>query len=187
MKLVITGNIGSGKSSIAKLLHKMAAPDYVLVSVDEMVKDLYQDDAFVLKLLTRFGTCEKNEISQIVFKDKDALAFIEEASMAFLSDAIDDALLQPNIIMEFPLYFEWPIAQSRFDKVLLVDVPREVRWERVNVRDGKSRERFDAIEAKLVSVETKRLHADWIVCNHPYVSEIELAYFANYLKEHVNV
>lgn len=151
MFIVVTGGIGSGKSTIIKML-KSRLGDYVnYESYDSIIHELYAHDATFRNLLvTEFGTCDRKEISDLVFANRDELAKLNEITGHYVANRLCFAT-QP-CLAEIPLYFEITDAADHevtppADIVITVECPMEIRKQRVIARDKMSEEKFDSIIA----------------------------------------
>jgi dephospho-CoA kinase len=145
MRIVITGSIGTGKSTVSKALHGFM-PGYERVSADDLVHNLYAYNAqFQADLLTRFGTAARKEISDIVFAQPQRRVELETLSWAYLVQEVEATFAKENVIFEFPLYFEFPHWHGRADAVVVVGCDEATQFARVAARDGLSKEKFDNI------------------------------------------
>lgn len=160
MRIVVTGGIGCGKSTVCTALLKHL-PDYHLVSADQMVRDLYANhDLFRAGLVTRFGTTDRRTISGIVFADAARRADLEALSWLYLAREVDALLLRENIIFEFPLFFENPRWVGWPDAVVVLGCDAAVQRQRVMARDGVTEESLARILAAQLPPEEKRRRAD---------------------------
>ena len=144
--VAITGGIGSGKSTA---LAAFRAHGAATVSSDEIVHHLLRADLDVrAALVERFGDAilgedgipDRARIAAIVFEDADALAFLEALLHPLVSReyliwreqlaALDDP---PRVcVTEVPLLYESG-GESRFDRVVVVTAPRQLREQRRQV------------------------------------------------------
>jgi dephospho-CoA kinase len=160
MRIVVTGGIGCGKSTVCEALQALLS-GHVLVSADQMVRDLYANNAqFRTGLVERFGTAERRAISAIVFADQQRRADLEALSWVYLEREVDAVLQQENIIFEYPLFFEsgkwigWP------DAVVVLGCDVDIQRQRVMARDGISEEAFARILAAQMPAAQKAKLAD---------------------------
>jgi dephospho-CoA kinase len=144
--VAITGGIGAGKSTA---LAAFRAHGAATVSSDEIVHHLLRADLDVrAALVERFGDAVLDEngipdrarIAAIVFEDADALAFLEALLHPLVSReyliwreqlaALDDP---PRVcVTEVPLLYESG-GESRFDRVVVVTAPSQLREQRRQV------------------------------------------------------
>jgi dephospho-CoA kinase len=163
MKIVVTGGIGSGKSTVCQALITRL-PGYELVSADQMVHDLYAQNAqFRADLVKRFGTAERKEVSAVVFANPERRLELITLSWAYLAQAVEAVFEKTNVIFEFPLFFEQPHWLDRPDAVVVVGCDEATQRARVMARDGISEERFEAIKRAQLPLEEKVKEADFFI------------------------
>ena len=183
--VAITGGIGAGKSTaLASFRHHGAAT----VSSDEIVHHLLATDPDVRKalverlgeeILGEDGAPDRERIAFRVFKDREALDFLEEllhplVSREYLAWREQLAALPdpPRVcVTEVPLLYEVG-GQSRFDKVVVITAPPKLREAR---RGGRKDDR----EARLLPDREKARQADFVYVNtgtpeelHAWVGEV---------------
>ena len=165
--VAITGGIGAGKSSALDAFRRHGA---ATVSSDEIVHHLLaENDAVRDALVEEFGSQvlgtdgrpDRAAIARIVFRDSEALSFLEGLLHPLVSQeylawreelaALDDS---PAVcVTEVPLLYEVG-AEARFDKVAVVTAPRRLREMR---RDQPIDER----ESRLLPDREKVRRADF--------------------------
>lgn len=162
--LVVTGGIGSGKSTVCGLLAKNGAA--CIYNADSRAKALYTGvPGLVEKLEMSLGKCLKDSdgrfcprmLAEAVFASGDDLETVEAAVFPLLKDDFEKTAelfaekcasvawnckysLEPFIVLESATILEKPYFDGTYDRVLLVDAPFEIRLERACRRDGASRE-----------------------------------------------
>jgi predicted metal-dependent HD superfamily phosphohydrolase/deoxyadenosine/deoxycytidine kinase len=112
MKIVVTGNIGCGKTTIVKkIVDRLYG--YVSYSYDDMVSSAYEIPAIIQRLLTNFGTANKAELSAMAFTSNDATILTKLHQI--IGSTVDRSLNMyltdsdkryPKVIVEYPLFFE---------------------------------------------------------------------------------
>jgi dephospho-CoA kinase len=179
LAVAITGGIGAGKSTALECFRRHGA---ATVSSDEIVHHLLATDpgvssALVERLgediLGEDGTPDRERIAFRVFKDREALDFLEGllhplVSREYMSWREQLAAL-PNppavCVTEVPLLYEVG-ADSRFDKVVLITAPTKLREAR---RGGWSDDR----EARLIPDREKAKRADFTYANTGTPDELD--------------
>ncbi|AZO13056.1 MULTISPECIES: dephospho-CoA kinase [unclassified Mesorhizobium] len=168
--LGLTGSIGMGKSTTAKMFAEAGVPVH---DSDETVHRLYAGKAAPLVEAafpgtTRSGVVDRARLAEKVLGDPAALSKLE-AIIHPLVRADADAFLAshraagaPLAVLDIPLLFETG-GRDRVDKVVVVTAPADIQRERVLARPGMGEEKFAAILAKQVSDAEKRRQADFIV------------------------
>jgi dephospho-CoA kinase len=177
--VAITGGIGAGKS---EALLAFARHGAATVSSDEIVHRLLHEDEDVRRqLIERFGEGILDDIGQIdrgaiarrVFGDREQLAWLERLLHPRVSQEYLDWREQlgrlPNppqvAVTEVPLLYEVG-GEKRFDKVVLVTAPRELRAERSEAA-GELREN------RLIPDEEKAKRADFVYVNDGALQELD--------------
>jgi dephospho-CoA kinase len=171
--LAVTGGIGAGKSAALEAFARHGA---AVISSDDIVHRLLREDEEVHRELAgRFGPeivgpdgADRARIAEIVFADPEQLAWLE-------------ALLHPRVVREYlawrerqsapvtvseiPLLYETG-GEQRFDHVVVITAPAEVRAQRTRV-DAAPR------EARLVPDDEKVRRADFAYVNEGTLEELD--------------
>lgn len=177
MRIVITGSIGAGKSTVITRLVTLL-PGYFVVSADGLVRELYaHNEAFREELRQRFGTVDRKEISALVLTgahaDNGAREWLANLSLVHLAPVVDALFEKKNLIFEFPLFFEYPRWAQKADEVIMLDCPEAIRRERVKARDNITDEMFDRIQGNQLPDEVKRALAHRVVFTGYSREEVE--------------
>ena len=172
IRVGITGGIGSGKSTVAKVFEVLGIPVYY---ADDAAKRIMNENELLrTQLLQLFGTetyingkLNRQYLSRLVFNDEEKLAQLNAiVHPATLADA--DRWMQqqktPYAIKEAALIFESG-AQAQLDKVMGVFAPAPVRIQRVMKRDGVSREEVKARMEKQLDESMKMRLCDYVITN----------------------
>ncbi|MER9647555.1 dephospho-CoA kinase [Mesorhizobium sp. M0199] len=168
--LGLTGSIGMGKSTTAKMFAEAGVPVH---DSDEAVHRLYAGKAApmveaVFPGTTRSGAVDRTKLAERVLGDAAALKRLE-AIIHPLVRADTDAFLAQNraagaplAVLDIPLLFETG-GRDRVDKVVVVTASAEIQRARVLARPGMSEEKFASILARQVPDAEKRRRADFVV------------------------
>ncbi|ESY62619.1 MULTISPECIES: dephospho-CoA kinase [Mesorhizobium] len=168
--LGLTGSIGMGKSTTAKMFAEAGVPVH---DSDETVHRLYAGKAAPLVEAafpgtTAAGVVDRAKLGARVLGDTAALKQLE-AIIHPLVRADADAFLAKHrtagesiAVLDIPLLFETG-GRNRVDKVVVVTAPPEVQRQRVLARPGMTEEKLAAILAKQVPDAEKRRLADFII------------------------
>jgi dephospho-CoA kinase len=147
LKIGITGGIGSGKSTVARVFETLGIPVY---NADDAAKRLMQEDPEIKKLLislfgeTAFeqGKLNRSWISAQVFgnpeKVKALNAIVHPATIRDAQEWMNKQQT-PYTLKEAALIFESG-SEKELDYVIGVDAPQELRIQRVLERDHTTRE-----------------------------------------------
>ena len=171
-KIGITGNIGSGKSFVCKMFESLGIP--VFYSDDE-TKKLYLISSVKELIIKRFGTevyfedgtLNKKLLSYHLFKNEDAMKFIESVLYPALNQHFDEWCEQqttPYVLYESAILFEKNYRKF-FDKIIFVSAPEDIRLQRVMKRDDCTEENVRSRMRLQLSEETKISKADFVIYN----------------------
>lgn len=170
--LGLTGSIGMGKSTVAKMFAEEGAPGF---DSDAAVHALYAPGgAAVAPVEAAFpgvikdGAIDREALSKRVVGNEAAIKQLEAivhplvraAQMQFLQDNRDAGT--EVVILDIPLLFEG--AGAKFvNKTVVVSAPADVQRARVLARPGMSPEKFEAILARQMPDADKRARADFVI------------------------
>ncbi|MCC8935341.1 dephospho-CoA kinase [Bradyrhizobium sp. Arg68] len=168
--LGLTGSIGMGKSTTAKLFVEAGVPLY---DADAEVHRLYEGEA-ALAIEAAFpgttanGKVDRAKLSARVVHDAAAMKRLEQivhpmlgaSRQKFFADA--EAAGAPVVVLDIPLLFETG-GEKRVDAVVVVTTSPELQRERVLARGTMDAAKLDAIIAKQMPDAEKRKRADFIV------------------------
>jgi dephospho-CoA kinase len=179
LAVAITGGIGAGKSEALFAFQKAGA---ATVSSDEIVHHLLREDADVREellaelgegILGEDGAIDRARVAELVFGDRDKLAFLESvlhprvaAEYLRWREQLDRLPNPPEVcVTEVPLLYESG-AEARFDKVVVVTAPAKLREQRRRVRrDGR--------EQRLLPDAEKVKRADYAYVNTGSLDELD--------------
>lgn len=173
LKIGLTGGIGSGKSTVAKLFELHNIPVYY---ADAASKRLYHTDQELISSMKAFfgediytdNQLNRAKLASIVFNDKAKLEHLNSlVHPPTIRDAEDWMAKQssPYIIKEAALLFESG-SVAGFDYVIGVFAPVHVRIKRVMDRDGISKEDVITRMDKQISETIKMRLCDFVIQNH---------------------
>lgn len=172
MTLVIglTGSIGMGKSTVARMfldegvpvfdadavVHRLQGPAGALVdSIEAMFPGTTAADGVRRGALAERVLAEPAAMRRLEGLIHPAVAAEREAFLARHANA-------PVVLLDIPLLFETSGAE-RVDKVVVVSAPAAVQRERVLARPGMTEEKFERIRALQLPDAVKRARADFVV------------------------
>jgi dephospho-CoA kinase len=168
--LGLTGSIGMGKSTTAKLFTEAGVPVY---DADAAVHKIYEGEAApaieaAFPGTTAGGRVDRAKLSAKVVHDPAAIKQLEQivhpmlgaSRRKFLDDA--EASGAPVVVMDIPLLFETG-GEKRVDAVVVVTTSPENQRERILTRGTMTNEALDAILARQLPDAEKRKRADFVV------------------------
>jgi dephospho-CoA kinase len=168
--LGLTGSIGMGKSTTAKLFAEAGVPVY---DADAAVHQLYEGEAApaieaAFPGTTVNGKVDRPKLSARVVHDPAAIKQLEQivhpmlgaSRQKFFADA--EAAEAPVVVLDIPLLFETG-GEKRVDAVVVVSTSPEVQRQRVLARGTMDEAKLDAIIAKQTPDAEKRKRADFVV------------------------
>jgi dephospho-CoA kinase len=168
--LGLTGSIGMGKSTTAKLFAEAGVPVY---DADAAVHRLYEGEA-VPAIEAAFpgstvdGKVDRARLSAKVVHDPAAMKRLEQivhpmlgaSRKKFFEDAERSGALVA--VVDVPLLYETG-GEKRVDAVVVVTTTPEVQHQRILARDNMTAEKLDAILARQLPDAEKRKRADFVV------------------------
>ena len=168
----LTGGIGSGKSTVAKMFRELGVPVY---DSDRAAKDLMVNSASLREqIVGLFGKAayldeklNKTYIADIVFRDKKKLnalnSIVHPAVREDFAHWVEkqEALY---VIQESALIFEND-SEENYSMVILVTAPKETRIQRVIQRDTVTKQQVESRMDNQLPEEEKLVRADFIIEN----------------------
>jgi dephospho-CoA kinase len=166
----LTGSIGMGKSTTARLFAEAGVPVY---DADAAVHKIYEGEAApaieaAFPGTTVDGKVDRNKLSARVVHDPAAMKQLEQIVHPMLGASrqkfLDDAERSgaPVAVVDVPLLFETG-GEKRVDAVVVVTTSLELQRERILTRDNMTGEKLDAILARQLPDAEKRKRADFVV------------------------
>ena len=149
MRVGLTGGIASGKSTVSAILRELGA---VVIDADQLARDVVAPgtdglrevvEAFGADVLTADGQMDRPKVGSIVFADPAKRQVLEGIIWPLVgartAELVESAASDALIVHDIPLLVETGQA-SLYDAVVVVDVPTEIRVERMVRERGMSEE-----------------------------------------------
>lgn len=172
LRIGLTGGIGSGKTTVARIFEVLGVPVYyaddaskrIMETEDEIrngIIEIFGKEAYIK------GRLNRPFIASIAFHDQEKLnqlnAIVHPATLA---DAVQWMSTQTGsyLVKEAALIFESG-AEKLLDKVIGVTAPLEMRIQRVMVRDSISREKIEARMKGQMDEQQKIALCDYVITN----------------------
>lgn len=152
MVVLVTGGIGSGKSTVVKALEKNGIPCF---DADSVVKSFYNkdndfcylipeiEDALGVNLMSDNHVFNSSRLSNIIFNDAQSLNKVERIVFPQLIKYFKlwlSAQNSPIVVLESATVLSKPDFPVIWDKCIYIDAPIEIRIERVMQRSNLKRE-----------------------------------------------
>ena len=180
----LTGNIGSGKSTVAQLLSERGA---TIIDADVLARRaVEQGTPAYASIVERWGTSilaadgliDRAALRRIVFSEPQELeqlnSIVHPEVERMLAALVQQARQRGDrlVVCDIPLLFERRMTDA-FDRILLVDAPRPVRLERlVRERGLRETEAMEMIVAQMPA-ELKRARADFVIDNVGTLTQLD--------------
>lgn len=186
LSVAVTGNIASGKSTVARLFEAWGAGR---IDADAVARDLQAPgepvfDAIVRRfgpdVLAPDGTLDRAWLRNLILADPTARADLNALVHPAVYARIEQQLAQfragriPVAVVEVPLLFETG-ADGRFDRVVLVESPRELIIERLEQLRGLEPETARRFLEAQASAEAVGRASDHVIANAGSLDELERA------------
>ncbi|HRE43989.1 MAG TPA: dephospho-CoA kinase [Terricaulis sp.] len=168
----LTGSIGMGKSTVAKMFAEEGA---AVFDSDAAVHALYAPGGAAVAAVgaefpaaIRDGAVDRALLSPLVLNNPVALKrleqivhpFVRHAQVAFAEGARADGA--DFVLFDIPLLLEGK-GSDLFDTIVVVSAPAEVQRARVLARPGMTEEKFTQILARQMPDAEKRARADFVI------------------------
>ena len=172
IRIGLTGSIGMGKSTAAKMLEGFGARVW---DADAAVHRLYETGGGAVEPLREVfpdavidDTVDRGRLAALVLNDREAIKKLEaivhplvgaDRELFMAEAAMNKA---EAVVLDIPLLFENG-SESLFDAVIVVSAPLEVQRARVLERPGMTEEKFNAIVSQQMPDWEKRAKADFVI------------------------
>lgn len=171
-KVAITGIIGSGKSTAARLFKKLGIPVFI---ADESAKDLMQNDNNVINKLVYYfgdtvyenGKLNKSYISERIFNNSSDLKFVNSLVHPIVNDRFQswcNVQESSYIIYESALVFENE-SEDIFDEIICIKTPINIIHQRIRLRENYSFEKINKIIENQISQDEKCKKSSFCILN----------------------
>lgn len=182
--VVVTGGLGTGKSSACRILRELGA---FVVSADELAREVVAPGSEALSQITAMfgaemllpdGSLDRKKMGTLVFNDPSArkrLEAITHPAIQTLAQRRFELAIQSgetNIIYDCPLFFEAGLSRYGYHSVILISCAREISIQRVMERDGLGRGEAEARYDSQFPIEEKEKRADLVIQNQGTLLEL---------------
>lgn len=159
IKIAITGNIASGKSTVEKIIESNG---YKVYDTDKIAHEILANSTEVKEI---FGTVDRTVLAKIVFTNKEKLQLLESIIHPQVKNKILEIFKDENkiVFISVPQLFETGFDKL-FDKIIYVTAKDEIRKERLIKRNSLTPEEAQT-RIKAQNNEGKAEKSDYIIEN----------------------
>lgn len=172
-KIGLTGNIGSGKTTVARIFSTLGIPVY---HADIEAKKILNHIDVINILTEKFGSkiitnhlIDKTKLANIVFSDKESLNYLNKLIHPLVKEDFDNWCIVQSVNNKYIIHEAAILFESNFyqyvDKTIIVTAPHNIRIERVISRDHISKEEVLTRMANQWDEEKKTELSDYIIIN----------------------
>ena len=170
IRVALTGSIGMGKSTVARMFERLGVPVF---DADAVVRRLQGPGGGLVEKIgelfpgtVRCGTLDRECLAHLVLGDAEKLKALERIVHPAVREAREEFVVghvdSPVLVFEIPLLFETG-GEGEFDKTVVVSAPADVQRSRVLARMGMTAAKLDSILARQMPDAEKRRRADFVV------------------------
>lgn len=177
MIIGITGNSGTGKTTLAKELQKIYEEDIYIIDADRIAKELmvpvseyYKKtlNLFGENILNTDGEIDRRKLANIIFNDSKAREELDKLTFKYVVDETKKIIskkLANNYIIDAPLLIESKLNEL-CDRVISIIADEDVKLDRICIRDNKEKnEAFLRINSQKDDIFYIK-NSDYVVVNN---------------------
>lgn len=188
MKLIgLTGGIGTGKSTVSQYLKTKG---YEIIDADRIARQVVEPgmpalgrlvDRFGAEILQEDGSLNRRRLAQLAFASPEGKAALDSITHSAIFACIEEQRAQLKrrygddpaalAFLDAPLLLETGLERMT-DQVWVVDVPDDVRMERIRLRDGWTEEEIRARMKNQMERREKLDRADRVIDNSGTVEQL---------------
>ncbi|MFI5359294.1 MAG: dephospho-CoA kinase [Halanaerobiales bacterium] len=183
MIIGLTGGIASGKSTVSNYLAELGA---IIIDADKIAHEIMEKgktaywqviEAFGREILAENGEIDRSRLGKIVFNNLEKKKILEEIThpqvIREMREKIEEYRAENKVIvLDVPLLFEAGL-DSMVDETWVVYVDRETQLQRLIARDGLSYEEANKRIQAQMSLEKKRVLADFVINNKGNIEDLK--------------
>ena len=183
--LGLTGNIASGKSTVARMLEGMGAR---IIDADQIAREVVEPEKpawvdivkkFGPGILSPDGAIDRRRLGEIVFGDESKRRLLMDITHPRIKETVRERLAEfkeenaPVVVIEAALIVEKGGLREFLDGLIVVTADEESQIERLVKRSGHTREEALARIGSQMPAGEKALHADYLIDNSGTKEETE--------------
>lgn len=183
MIIGLTGGIASGKSTVSNYLAELGA---IIIDADKIAHEIMEKgktaywqviEAFGREILAENGEIDRSRLGKIVFNNLEKKKILEEIThpqvIREMREKIEEYRAENKVIvLDVPLLFEAGL-DIMVDETWVVYVDRETQLQRLIARDGLSYEEANKRIQAQMSLEKKRVLADFVINNKGNIEDLK--------------
>ena len=185
IKVALTGNIASGKSTVARIWSDAGVP---VIRADDLARDAVAPGSLGLSrvveefgedVLNADGTLDRISLRTRVFRNPEERTRLEQILHPLIGSLRDAWVARQDdqgtamVVAEIPLLYEAGLEKD-YDLVVLVVSPREERLRRLTEDRGFDEEEASRMMAAQIPVDEKLSRADYVLENGGTREDLEL-------------
>lgn len=185
----VTGNIGSGKSTLTRILVNNGC---AVISADAIAREITARGTPALtEIVQTFGalvtladgSLDRRKMRQLVFSDPRKRKTLESITLPRIRERFEEYTLNLSKLQYRTIYYEAPTlfesgADKRVDRIITVIAKDKIRRQRIASRDGLSERMIDKTFAAQIDQNEKAARSDYVVENNETVTELAEATLA---------
>lgn len=179
----LTGNIAGGKTEVTRMLAEHGA---TIIDSDVLAREVVEPGTPALKAITANwgksvlapdGSLDRDALRNTVFQDPDELVELNEIVHPEIEKRREEAITEARqrgeslVVCVVPLLFEKHMVDE-FDKIVLVDAPRPIRFERLQKKRGIEEAEALRMIAAQMPAELKKARADYVIENTGSIADL---------------
>ena len=174
LRIGLTGGIGSGKSTVAKMFQEL---EIDIIDADVIARNLTAKNSPLLTLIQNHfgstilkadGLLNRELLRELIFKNAEDKSWLENLIHPKVRESILEAIFQvtsPYCIIVIPLLIESIDSIKFIDRICVVDASEDIQMERTSQRDQVSKEQVNSIINQQSSRQKRLAYADDIILN----------------------
>ena len=186
MVIGLTGGIGTGKSTVSRILKERG---YEVIDLDVIAHEVIRFPQVIEKIVENFGKeilennnsendiISREKLGKIIFRNKKKRLILNSIMHPEILHSMREKILKYKkenkiIFVEIQLLFEvqW---EKEFDSILLVSSDEKTQIQRVLKRDNRTYEEALNIINSQMSLDEKKKRSDFIIENNGSILELE--------------
>ena len=175
MIIGITGSIGSGKTTVAKLFKKYG---FKIINADKFYSRIYRKNKSLRrKIKKEFGTASRNKLKKIVFNNPYELKKLNKIAHPIIINEIKNEIKKiitnnknPKIIIDAPLLLETK-TKNLADNIIVVKGNDKIQIQRLLKKNKYTKQEIRKIIKSQMPLKKKLRYADFVVDNRGSLNE----------------